>query len=190
MAAVVSSKRPERGLEGTQRRQTLRSLTARTRLGDLQLARAPGAEDDAANGEGEKGRAHVDKEERPRIGLEGGVDSYTGEGRKKEGEPADERDLQSGQGMRDVQLHEQPGQGVIDQDGGDDADEIRKDVMRLLDVRHGAGVEVQPSFAKERIPAEPDGEMDKGKDADGEMMDSVVQGRRMILAGGSSMASG
>jgi CRP-like cAMP-binding protein len=36
----------------------------------LQLAKAPGAEDDAANGEGEKGPAHIDQNERPRIGFE------------------------------------------------------------------------------------------------------------------------
>ena len=37
----------------------------------LQFAAAPGAEYDAANGEGEKGAPHVDQNERPGICFEG-----------------------------------------------------------------------------------------------------------------------
>lgn len=53
--------------------------------------------------------------------------------------------------------------------------------MRLFDIRHGAGVVIQPRFAEERVPSEPDKEMDKGEDPDGQVMDSVVHGSAMSI---------
>jgi hypothetical protein len=46
--------------------------------------------------------------------------------------------------------------------------------MRLFDIRHGAGVVIQPRFAEERVPSEADKKMNHGEDPDGEMMDSMV----------------
>jgi hypothetical protein len=85
-----------------------------------------------------------------------------------------ERYLQSGQGVSDVHLREEPGQRVIDQDRRDDGDHIRSGIMRLFYIRHGARIVIQPRFAEERVPSEPDKEVDEGEDPDGEMMDSVV----------------
>lgn len=80
----------------------------------LRLPEAPGAEDDSADGEGEEGPAHVDQNKRPGVGFESGEHGDRCILREEETEPADERDLQSGKGMGDVELREEPGQGVID----------------------------------------------------------------------------
>ena len=127
----------------------------------LQLAHAPCAEDNAADGKGEKRTAHVNEHERPRICLKRGEDGDGRVLRKQKCEPANERDLQSGERVRDVEFHEEPGQRVVHNDGGDNRDRVWDDVMWWLDIGHGPGVVVQPRLAKQRIPSEPDEEMNR-----------------------------
>ena len=93
---------------------------------------------------------------------------------KQEHEPADERDPQSGEGVRDMQFCEQPGQAVIEHNRGDDRDQIGERAVRGFDVCHGAGVVIQPRLAKERVPSQPDKEMYDHKNPDSEMVDFVV----------------
>ena len=69
----------------------------------LQLALAQGAEDDATDREAHERPAHVNKNERPGICFEGGEH---GDGRvfnEQEREPADERDLQTSDGIRRIE---------------------------------------------------------------------------------------
>jgi hypothetical protein len=93
---------------------------------------------------------------------------------KQESEPADERDLQAGDGVGHMQFCEEPGQRIIDKDRGYDRNQIRNQVMRLFDVGHGAGVIIQPRVAEESEPPHPDKEMDHDEKPDSEMMDLVV----------------
>lgn len=149
------------------------SLRGSDRL-PLQLAPSPRAQDDAADRKRDEGSTHVDENERPRICFKRRED---GDGRvldKQEREPADERDLQPGDGVCNMHFCEEPGQRVIDKDCGDDRDQIRNHAMRLFDVGHGASVIVQPRLAKESEPPHADKEMYNYEDPDSEMMDLVV----------------
>lgn len=75
--------------------------------------------------------------------------------------------------MGNVKSGKQPGQRVIDENGRDDGEQIWNDRVRRLNIGHGPRVIVQPGFAKERIPAEADEEVNDNEKPDSEMMDPV-----------------
>ena len=64
---------------------------------------APGTEDDATDREAHERPAHVDKNERPRICFEGGEHANGRVFNEQEREPADERDLQTSDGIRRIE---------------------------------------------------------------------------------------
>lgn len=73
-----------------------------------------------------------------------------------------------------MQLFEEPGQRIIDEDRRDDGEQIRNHIMRLLDVGHGASVIIQPRLAEESVPPHSDKEMYHYEEPDSEMMNLVV----------------
>ena len=81
-------------------------------------------------------------------------------------------------------FYEEPGQRVVHNDGRNNRDRVWDEVMRGLDIGHGPGVVVQPRLAKQRIPSEPDKEMDDDKNPDGEVMNFVVHSREFEVSGG------
>jgi hypothetical protein len=83
--------------------------------------------------------------------------------------------------MSDMHLREKPGQRVIDQERRNDSDHVWNGIMRLFDIRHGAGVVIQPRLAEERVPSKPDKEMDESEDPDRKVMDSMVHESAMSI---------
>src|SRR4030095_9614018 len=69
----------------------------------LQRAFSPGAKDESADRESNEWTAHVDENQRPRICFEGGEHANGRIFNEQEGEPADERDLQTSDGIRRVE---------------------------------------------------------------------------------------
>ncbi len=140
----------------------------------LQLALAQGAEDDATDREAHERPAHVNKNERPGICFEG---REHGDGRvfnEQEGEPADERDLQTCNGARRIEPANQPCQRIVDDDRRNKCEQIGGDIVCPLDVGHRSGVKIQPLLAKDRVPAPADEEINHDENPDGEVIDSVA----------------
>lgn len=83
-----------------------------------------------------------------------------------------------------MQLNEEPRERVIHDDRGNNANQIRDDVVWWFDVRHAAGVVVQPRLTKERVPSEPDEEMDDDKNPHRKVMNFVIHSSELELSGG------
>jgi hypothetical protein len=131
----------------------------------------PGAEDKAADREGDERSAHVDQNERPRICFKGGEDGDRGIFDKQEPEPTDQRDLQSSKRTRRIEASDQPRERVINDDGGDDCQHVRTDVMRALDISHCSSMQIEPPIAKDRVPCPADDLMHNDQNPDREMID-------------------
>src|SRR5439155_8167870 len=135
---------------------------------------SPGAEHEAANREAYEWPAHVDENQRPRICFERGEH---GNGRifnEHESEPADKSDLQTGYGARCFDSPDQPRQCIIDKDRCDNCGQVSGEIMCPLDVGHRPGVIIEPHFAKDRVPAPADQEINRDQNPNGKMINLVV----------------
>lgn len=147
----------------------------------LQSTPAPSAEDEAADCEIHEWSAHVDQDERPRIGFKRREDSDGSVLDEKKREPANHRDLQSSDCIRRIEASDQPSQGIIHNDRGNDCEEVSANAMRALDIRHRSGVQIKPLFAEHGVPAPADNLMNNNQDPNCEMIDLSVHETLRIM---------
>ena len=92
---------------------------------------------------------------------------------EKKGEPAEKRDFQTSNRVRRVQSTNQPGQGIIDNNCGNDCQDISANAMSTLDIGHCAGVKVEPLLAKDCVPAPTNKLMHDNQGPNSEVIDLV-----------------
>src|SRR5437588_9766668 len=132
------------------RNRPKRDVDARSRLQSSGRF-APTSEDVTANGEAEQWPPHVDANQRPGIRFK--CREY-GDRRvlhKDEGEPACERGSQSAKSIFQIQLRDQQGQSVIDNDGRDESENERPDAVCSFDVSRFFGVKIEPGLTPDCV---------------------------------------
>lgn len=142
----------------------------------------PSAQDQPAYGKGDQEPSHVDKHERPRVRFESRENGDGGVLDEKKCKPAKERNLRPGDRSERVGLQDQPGQGVIQDDRSQDAEEVGFDIVRVFNVGHGSGMVVQPHVSENFIPGKSDELVNDDQNPDRGVIDSSAHGA-IILKG-------
>ena len=140
--------------------------------------RPPAAEDESAYHHAEQRSPHVYAKQWPRIRFECRED---GDGRvfhKHKREPAPDGDFQATPDAFGIGPSDQDRERVIDNDRRDEREEIRPELMRVLDVGYGFGVEIEPDIAPDRVPAPTDQEIKNDENPNGEMINSNLHYKR------------
>jgi len=135
---------------------------------------APGAEDEAADCHAEQWPAHVDANKRPRIRLESGENRNGRVLHEYKGEPAGEREFKTAPDACRVGPRNKRCECVIDCNRSEEREHISADVVRVFDVSHCSGVQIEPLLAEDGVPAPADQKINDDEDPNGEMIDLCV----------------
>jgi hypothetical protein len=134
----------------------------------------PGAEDQTADCKVHEWPAHVDQDERPLVRFEGGENCDRRVFDEKKGEPAQQRDFQTGNCVRGIHASDQPGQCIIDNNRRNNRQKVSAYAVSALDIGHCAGVKVEPLLAKNCVPTPTNELVHDNQNPNGEMIDLVV----------------